>query len=420
MKLAAIDAVVLATAAVLVIVALLWARLSRRSVARRLAALAARLDYQGGELAGKPGVERDLSRLERMVEAAVTEQGNARLAHDRLVGALNAVRQGIVVCDESGEVVYRNEVATAFMDTGQAEALTSQAVVDLLHAASEGTTQTQTIEVYGPPQHVITIVATALDDAWRGLGAVAVIDDVTDQRHLEAVRRDFVANVSHELKTPVAALALVAETLADEEDPDIVSGLARRLQSESRRVARIFDDLLDLSRAESEETPARAPVPIHVAVAQAAEHVRTTAEERGVTITFSQSSPRLSIMGDRRQLVSALFNLLENAVKYSDAGTTVDVRSRSDGEWVELDVKDAGIGIPGRDLSRIFERFYRVDRGRGGDSGGTGLGLSIVRHVAANHGGEVRVESREGEGSTFTLRLPAAAGTAAIGDVRAG
>jgi len=185
-------------------------------------------------------------------------------------------------------------------------------------------------------------------------------------------------------------------------------------------VARIVDDLLDLSRIESEETPMREPVAVHLVVAEAAERVRSSAERRAVTITFGEASEHLVVMGDRRQLVSALFNLLENSVKYSDEGSTVDVRSRVDGELVELSVTDHGIGIPERDLERVFERFYRVDRGRGGDSGGTGLGLSIVRHVAANHGGEVRVESREGEGSTFTLRLPAAAGTAAIGDVRAG
>jgi two-component system sensor histidine kinase SenX3 len=128
----------------------------------------------------------------------------------------------------------------------------------------------------------------------------------------------------------------------------------------------------------------------------------------------------MTVTGDRRQLVSALFNLLENAVKYSDEGTTVDVRSRTDGQWVELEVKDQGIGIPARDHERIFERFYRVDRGRGHDAGGTGIGLAIVRHVAASHGGDVRVESQEGAGSTFTLRLPAGPGPVAVSPAKAG
>ncbi len=148
--------------------------------------------------------------------------------------------------------------------------------------------------------------------------------------------------------------------------------------------------------------------------------MRPAAERRGVTITFGQTSRHMTVTGDRRQLVSALFNLLENAVKYSDEGSTIDVRSRTDGQWVELEVRDQGIGIPARDLERIFERFYRVDRGRGRDSGGTGLGLAIVRHVVASHGGDVRVVSQEGEGSTFTLRFPAGPGPVAVSPAKAG
>jgi len=415
MDVAAREAVVAGVAVAVVVVTFLWAKLSRRAVARRLSSLAARLDYQGGELSTRLGLERSLARLERMTEAAVTEQGNAKVVSNRLKGALAALTEGVVVCDEAGEIVFQNDTATALMGIRHAEALAQQAVLDLLRAATDGEVQTQTLELYGPPRRTLTIVASALDDDWRGLGAVAVIEDVSERRHLEAVRRDFVANISHEMKTPVGALALLAETLAGEEDPDVVSRLARRLQIEAQRVARTVDDLLDLSRIESEETPMREPVLVHLVVAQAAERVRPAAEQRSVTITFGESSRRLSVMGDRRQLVSALFNLLENAVKYSEPGTTVDVRSRMDGEWVEIDVTDSGIGIPARDMERIFERFYRVDRARGRDTGGTGLGLAIVRHVAGNHGGEVRVVSQEGEGSTFTLRLPASPGAVSVG-----
>jgi two-component system sensor histidine kinase SenX3 len=192
------------------------------------------------------------------------------------------------------------------------------------------------------------------------------------------------------------------------------------MQLESQRVARIIDDLLDLSRIESEEAPLREPVPVHLVVAQAVERVRTAADQRGIGIDAPEAPQRVSLLGDRRQLVSALYNLLENAVKYSDVESTVEVRARTDGRWVELTVRDHGIGIPGRDLERIFERFYRVDQGRGRDTGGTGLGLAIVRHVAANHRGEVQVESREGEGSTFTLRLPAGPGPVAVTQAEAG
>ena len=409
--------VVAAAASAVFLVAAVWLWISRRNLARRLGVLAARLSDQGGETGGLVGggrVDRNLSRLDRLAESAVTERGNARLARDRLERALAAVAEGVVVSDENGEIVFTNEQATAFMGIRHAEVLAQQAVVDLLKAAVDGEMQSQTLDLYGPPRRTLTIVASPLDDGWRGVGAVAVIDDVSERRRLEAVRRDFVANISHELKTPVGALALLAETLAGEEDPEVVNRLARRLQDEAQRVARVVDDLLDLSRIESEEAPAREPVPVHLVVAQAAERVRPAAERRSITITFGEASRHMAVRGDRRQLVSALFNLLENAVKYSDEGSTIDVRSRTNGQWVELEVRDHGIGIPARDLERIFERFYRVDRSRGRDTGGTGLGLAIVRHVVTNHGGQVDVDSREGEGSTFTIRLPVPSGLVAL------
>jgi len=421
MEVTAGEAVVAGVAAAVVLVVLVWAWLFRRSTTRRLASLTTRLDEQGGdELAGKGGTERNLGRLERAAERAVTDRGSARLAGSRLQGALNVVGLGVVVCDESGEVVFQNEQATLFISDRPTEALAQQAVLDLLHEATDGGVQSQTLDLYGPPRRTLSIVASPVDDGWRGLGAVAVIEDVSERRHLEAVRRDFVANISHELKTPVGALALLAETLAGEDDPDVVSRLARRLQLESQRVARIVDDLLDLSRIESEATPVRESVAVHLVVAQAAERVRGSAEQRSVTITFGEASRHLTVTGDRRQLVSALFNLLENSIKYSEEGSTVDVRSHTDGQWVELSVTDRGIGIPDRDLERIFERFYRVDRARGRDTGGTGLGLAIVRHVATNHGGDVRVESHEGTGSTFTLRLPSGPGPVAVSPAKAG
>jgi two-component system sensor histidine kinase SenX3 len=151
-------------------------------------------------------------------------------------------------------------------------------------------------------------------------------------------------------------------------------------------------------------------------VREAADRVRPAAEQRAIDIEVHEPSARLAVVGDRRQLVSAVTNLLDNAVKYSEAGSTVEVRARTDGRWVDVTVHDSGIGIPRRDLERIFERFYRVDRARSRDTGGTGLGLAIVRHVASNHRGEVRVESREGVGSTFTLRLPAGPGPVAVAE----
>ncbi|MCB1017231.1 MAG: sensor histidine kinase, partial [Acidimicrobiales bacterium] len=216
--------------------------------------------------------------------------------------------------------------------------------------------------------------------------------------------RDFVANISHELKTPVGALALLAEALiaADEEDRE---RLARRMLTEAHRVGNTIDDLLSLSRIEADQGAEWEPVAVDAVIHEAASRARSAAEQRGIRIE-TPTTPPIAVVGDLRQLVSAVFNLLDNAVKYSDPGSAVVVGARQSGNWVELVVSDHGPGIPARDLERIFERFYRVDRARSRETGGTGLGLAIVRHVANNHGGVVSVDSREGEGSTFTLRLP--------------
>jgi two-component system sensor histidine kinase SenX3 len=393
-------------AAVLVLVLLVWAIRSRRAISRRVMALAARMSEEGLELEGRGGVERTLSQLERATSTAMAKVGDAQQAQQRLQLALTAVSEGVIVCDEQGDVVFQNGQAERVMGSNPTEVLAHDAVNRLLKGAAAGHAGSETLELYGPPRRTLTINARPLETDWRGIGGVAVIEDVSEKRRLEAVRRDFVANMSHELKTPVGALGLLAETLSDEEDPEVVNRLAWRIQAESQRVARIMDDLLDLSRIESEETPTREPVPVHLVVAQAAERVRSAAEARGIRIRIGEPPRHLSVLGDRRQLISALYNLMENAVKYSDDGSTVEVGGRTDSHWVELRVRDHGIGIPTQDLERIFERFYRVDRARGRDTGGTGLGLAIVRHVATNHGGEILVDSREGGGSTFTLRLP--------------
>ncbi|HXW32563.1 MAG TPA: ATP-binding protein, partial [Acidimicrobiales bacterium] len=198
----------------------------------------------------------------------------------------------------------------------------------------------------------------------------------------------------------------LAETLVTETDAAVAQRLASRIHTEAFRVSRIIDDLLDLSRIEAEEAPPREPVLINLVMAEAVERVRNAADQRDVKIVLEEPDPPVVVVGDRRQLVSALYNLLENAVKFSYDGGSVRFAGRGVDKEVALEVEDHGVGIPARDLDRIFERFYRVDQGRSRDTGGTGLGLSIVRHVAANHQGRAEVDSREGEGSTFRLYLP--------------
>jgi two-component system sensor histidine kinase SenX3 len=318
-----------------------------------------------------------------------------------LAAVLDHLSVGVVLCDEHGGVTLRNRAAERLAGT-QARLLVDEAVERLLQRAVDGEDGQQLIELFGPPKLVVVVSASQLPDR----GAVAAIEDVSERSRLDAVRTDFVANISHELKTPVGALAVLAEALVDETDADVVSRVAGRMVDESHRATRTIDDLLELSRIELGGQPLHDSFAALDVVAGAVDRAHGLAERRQIRIAVAEIADDVRLSGDLRQLTSALGNLVENAVKYSDRGQQIDVAVHTAGGWVEFQVSDRGIGIPARDLDRIFERFYRVDKGRSRDTGGTGLGLAIVRHVAANHGGEVRVTSQEGEGSTFTLRIP--------------
>jgi two-component system sensor histidine kinase SenX3 len=378
----------------------------RRGLRQRLLLVGSKL---GGASPTGVGLSGALTRLEHTADEAAQAMSAVTSDGVRLRRALDSIPQGVVISDEDGAVVFRNSRATKVIGTRHGDALAAQAVDELLAESWGGASAERTLELYGPPRRTLMMRSEVIDNGNRPLGIVAVLDDVSDRRRLEAVRRDFVANVSHELKTPVGALSLLAETLLAEHDPEVSQRLAGRIQFESLRVNRIIEDLLDLSRIEAEEHPPREPLLASLIMAEAVERVRSAAEQRNVKLLVDEPEPPVTLMGDRRQLVAALNSLLENAVKYSDEDSSVEVFGLANGGWVELVVRDQGIGIPARDLERIFERFYRVDHGRSRQTGGTGLGLSIVRHVANNHQGLVHVDSREGEGSTFTLRLPAAA-----------
>jgi two-component system sensor histidine kinase SenX3 len=506
------------------VAAYLGRRSGRRAISQRLASLGTRLGLDPPE--DEYNIETSLAYLEQVTGGAaqaVTESSSDAI---RLRRSLDTLTQGVVLCDENGTVIYRNGRANALMVSRHGDALAAQAVTEVLEDAWHEGSAERTLDLYGPPRRTLQVRAHQIDDGRRPLGVIALIEDVSERRRLEEIRRDFVANVSHELKTPMGALGLLAETLVSEPDPLVAQRLAGRIHNEAFRVSRIIDDLLDLSRIESEEAPPREPVLVNLVMADAIERVRATADQRGIEIVLQEPSPPVAIMGDRRQLVSAMHALLENAITYSydnskvvvtgavqranptlehpatgsggphDGGSHDTVTDESDvvvaspeeseeeeepvepvftpeileqytpdeddalaapatsttappagspapapapaapeaekgdtaapaatgpaettsagsPNWrveerdtVRLSVQDHGIGIPARDLDRIFERFYRVDHGRSRDTGGTGLGLSIVRHVANNHQGWVDVESREGEGSTFTLVLP--------------
>jgi two-component system sensor histidine kinase SenX3 len=237
---------------------------------------------------------------------------------------------------------------------------------------------------------------------------VVLVDDRTEAHRVEAVRRDFVANVSHELKTPVGALNLLAEAVAEaKNDPAAIVRFADRMQGESERLTRLVQQIIDLSRLQNDTASDDAAV-VKVAelVAEAAEHSATEADRRNIDIVVAQED-ELFVQGDRAQLHAAVSNLVENAVRYSQDDARVSVSATGEGDTVRISVADRGVGIANEEIDRIFERFYRVDPARARDTGGTGLGLSIVKHVAASHGGSVEVWSEPGSGSTFTLVLPA-------------
>jgi two-component system, OmpR family, sensor histidine kinase SenX3 len=236
---------------------------------------------------------------------------------------------------------------------------------------------------------------------------LVLVEDRTEARKIEAVRRDFVANVSHELKTPVGALALLAEAIQSaSEDPEAVRRFADRMATESSRITKIVQELIDLSRLQAPDPDrAAAAVLVDDVVHAAAERTKAIAVVKDIEIAIG-GERGLKVLGDEAQLVTALGNLVENAVNYSPEQTRVAIGVGRSADLVEISVTDQGIGIPERDRDRIFERFYRVDPARSRETGGTGLGLSIVKHVVQNHGGEIRVWSVEGSGSTFTIRLP--------------
>jgi two-component system sensor histidine kinase SenX3 len=376
---------------------------------QRLIALGSRLG--GDSLAEEPDdIEEALTYLEQTTERASEAVTNASSDAIRLRKALDTLPQAVIVCDEHGDHVFRNARAIELMSNRHGDALAIQAVNELIAATTFGSEGERTLELYGPPRRTLIVSTKSIDNGQRNLGVAAVIEDVSERRRLEEVRRDFIANVSHEMKTPMGALGLLAETLLDETEPAVSRRLAERIHMEAFRISRVIDDLLDLTRIESESTPPREPVLINLVLAEATERVREAADQRSVGIELNEPNPPVAVLGDRRQLTSAVFNLIDNAVKVSDPDRKVHVSASVVGDDVVIAVKDAGVGIPTRDLERIFERFYRVDPGRSRATGGTGLGLSIVRHVAQNHQGHVEVDSREGEGTTFLLHLPLQAG----------
>jgi two-component system, OmpR family, sensor histidine kinase SenX3 len=330
--------------------------------------------------------------------------GGDEMARDiSLSDVLERHPTGIVIGDANGRVEFRNEAARRLAGT-HTGLLMDEAIERHLQLGRAGPVSDRTIELFGPPKMAYVVSARPLPHGH----SVAFVDDISERRRVEQTRTDFVANISHELKTPVGALSVLAETLVEETDLDTIARVVARMMAETDRASRTIDDLMELSRIEMGAERSDEPVPIAEVIRASVDRVTELAAHDEITISALApvEADALHVRGDWRQLVSAVGNLIENAVKFSEPGTSVQVRARRVDDWIEISVADQGVGIPQRDLDRVFERFYRVDRARSRTTGGTGLGLAIVRHVASNHGGDVSVTSVEGEGSTFVLRLP--------------
>lgn len=376
----------------------------RSALGRRLRRAVRQLESEAPQ--GEENLDRLVDRLEVMAEKSSIERNLVAEERSRLQHAINELRSGLIVVDQEGDLIAQNSVAEQFVSARLASALVGSAALELLEAARGGHGGERLVTLTGPPSLVVQVTAQPLFSGERPLGAVAVIEDRTETSRVDQVRRDFVANLSHELRTPVGAIALLADTLVGETDEAVRSRLIGRISQESDRVGYIIEDLLELSRVELGGTPRQDLIDVEVLLSEAAELARVHADQRDVKVHRLPVAQDLRVVGDRGQLLRAVSNLIENAIKYSEPDSLVEVAAQGKSGFVEIVVRDQGFGIPAHEHERVFERFYRVDRARSRNTGGTGLGLSIVRHVVSNHGGEIRLDSREGEGSTFSLRLP--------------
>ena len=334
-----------------------------------------------------------LSVARRRLQAASSVDGQAPIvvlrSNELLSLAFDALPSGVVIAEADATILYKNAAAKAISGVRHVDVLVEEAVVALIKTTMNSEAQQRRFETSGSASRSFDLRTKHLSDG----RIVATVEDVTEQARVDTVRTDFVANLSHELKTPIGGIAALADTMMGETDPQVIERLSSRIVEESYRLSHIVDDLLDLSRIEFGGADDWEPV----LVADVVNEV-VAVEAKNVAGT--------RVLGDRMQLVSALENLVSNAVKYSGDGKIVLVEVQATSEFVSIAVIDQGIGIGAKDHQRIFERFYRVDRARSRSTGGSGLGLSIVRHVVSNHGGTVSVVSEEGRGSTFTMVLP--------------
>jgi len=320
---------------------------------------------------------------------------------ERFMDALDLLPIGIVIVDLKLNRRVRNNAAAAMTGVRYVDILVDQAVDAMIDEIKIAKSGNRILEAVAGTTRYFKISGQAMDDQ-RG---IVTVEDITEKSRIDTVQTDFVANLSHELKTPIGAVAALADSLNGETETEVVWRLAERIVTESHRMSRIVDDLLDLSRVEFGGTEVWTDIDLATVLVEVVSTNQHAAKRQGLGLSLTGSA-ELLVRGDRSQLVSVFSNLVDNAIKYSEIGGVVNVSSTIKGDEIMVSVTDYGIGIAERDQKRIFERFYRVDKARSRATGGTGLGLSIVRHIVLEHGGAIDIKSEEGVGSTFTVRLP--------------
>jgi two-component system sensor histidine kinase SenX3 len=337
--------------------------------------------------------------------------GNSKIETDlstQSFDLLHAIDAESIVVTSSEQVIYYSDGIKTF-NLIKDERMQNKELSNLIRAVRRsGIQQDATIELprgpIGAGTHDLLVRVTSIGDA--GLIAILIFDD-SEMRRLDSIRRDFVANISHELKTPIGALSILSEADLDaSNDPEAIARFASRMQAETKRLSDLVQEIINLSRLQDDD-PLKNGKSVDIAevITEAVDQSRLNAEKRKISLIYEEIDAA-AINGDRNQVTMAIHNLIENAINYSPDGTRVAITLKVVDGIAEVAVSDQGIGIPEKDLERIFERFYRVDPARSRLTGGTGLGLSIVKHIATNHGGDVSLWSVEGAGSTFTIRLP--------------
>jgi two-component system sensor histidine kinase SenX3 len=398
--------IAIAVAVVAVVTTVLFL-LRTRSLSRAVDDARARI---GGSPPERPW--QQMRALDEALRALERSSSQAQRERSQLAGALQAAGIGIIITDDHGVAVFANHAADQLLGARQGEAIAEEQLREAVeHAVLERTSTATELELFSPVRRVLEVIAIPLDFGVESVGAVAYLEEVTEHRRVDTIRRDFIANVGHELKTPLSALAALAKTIGDSlDDPKVATKLASRLEVEASRLSNLVEGLLNLSQAEALASHAE-PVSAEALIRSVESVVEEAATSSGVELMVEATPPAARVSGDQRQLRSMLVNLVDNAIKYSEPSkdeptATVTIRSRIDGDDVVFEVIDQGVGIPEDQHDRVFERFYKVDRVRSRATGGSGLGLSIARHVATNHGGTITVVSAPEEGSTFSVKLP--------------